>query len=91
MRAIGLSLASGRAQVSTNVHDPVAMPLGEVVERVRALAAPLGARPVEAELIGLVPAAALAGYPDDVPIRGFDPERQTIERRLARSVEATSI
>ena len=67
-------------QVSTNVHDPAAVPLGAVVERVRALAAPLGARPVEAELIGLIPAAALAGYPDDVPIRDFDPEQQTIER-----------
>ncbi len=83
VRAIGLPLASGRTQVSTNVHDPVATPLGEVVERARSLAAPLGARPVEAELIGLVPAAALAGYPEDVPIRDFDPERQTIERRLA--------
>jgi glutamate formiminotransferase / 5-formyltetrahydrofolate cyclo-ligase len=83
VRAIGLPLASGRTQISTNVHDPVALPLGEVVERIRALAAPLGARPVEAELIGLVPEAALAGYPDDVPIRGFDPAQQTIERRLA--------
>jgi glutamate formiminotransferase len=59
------------------------VPLGEVVERVRALARPLGARPLEAELVGLVPAAALAGYPQDVPIRGFDPERHVIERRLA--------
>ncbi len=76
MRAIGLPLSSGRGQVSTNVHDPLAVPLGEVVERVRELAAPLGARPVEAELVGLVPAAALAGYPEDVPIRGFDPGQQ---------------
>ena len=68
---------------STNVHDPVSTPLGEVVERVRVLAAPLAARPVEAELIGLIPAAALAGYPGDVPIRDFDPARHTIERRLA--------
>ena len=83
VRAIGLPLSSGRTQVSTNVHDPLAVPLGQVVERVRALAAPLGARPVEAELIGLAPEAALAAYPDDVPIRGFDPERHTIERRLA--------
>ena len=83
VRAIGLPLASGRVQVSTNVHDPVAVPLGEVVERVRALAAPLDARPVEAELIGLIPAAALVGYPEDVPIRGGDPALQTIERRLA--------
>jgi glutamate formiminotransferase len=83
VRAVGLPLSSGRVQVSTNVHDPIALPLGRVVERVRALADPLGSRPVEAELVGLVPAAALAGYPADVPIRGFDPERQTIERRLA--------
>ena len=83
VRAIGLPLSSGRAQVSTNVHDPLAVPLGAVVERVRELAAPLGARPVEAELIGLIPAAALAGYPGDVPIRGLDPRRRTIEARLA--------
>ena len=82
VRAIGLLLSSGRAQVSTNVHDPLSVPLGEVVARVRELAAPLGARPVEAELVGLIPQAALAGYPEDVPIRGFDPARHVIERRL---------
>ncbi|HWW68027.1 MAG TPA: hypothetical protein VNY83_08605 [Solirubrobacterales bacterium] len=83
VRAIGLPLSSGGAQVSTNVHDPLEVPLATVVERVRALAAPLGARPVEAELIGLIPEGALADYPEDVPIRGFDPDRHTIERRLA--------
>ncbi|HWJ42768.1 MAG TPA: hypothetical protein VNR67_04975, partial [Solirubrobacterales bacterium] len=82
VRAIGLLLSGGRAQVSTNVHDPLAVPLGEVVARVRGLAAPLGARPVAAELVGLVPRGALAGYPEEVPIRGFDPARQVIERRL---------
>jgi glutamate formiminotransferase / 5-formyltetrahydrofolate cyclo-ligase len=82
VRAIGLPLPGGRAQVSTNVHDPLAVPLAEVVERARELAAPLGARPVEAELIGLIPAGALAGYPAEVPIRGFDPARHVIERRL---------
>lgn len=86
VRAIGLLLSSGRAQVSTNVHDPFAVPLGTVVERVRDLAAPLGARPLEAELVGLIPQAALAGYPVEVPIRGFDPLQQTIEARL---VDAT--
>lgn len=82
VRAIGLLLSGGRAQVSTNVHDPLAVPLAEVVERVRALAAPLGARPVEAEVVGLVPAAALAGFPADVPLGDFDPAAQTIETRL---------
>jgi len=87
VRAIGLMLSSGRGQVSTNVHDPLAVPLGAVVERVRELAAPLGARPVEAELVGLAPAGALAGYPSDVPIRDFVPDRQLIERRLAAAAE----
>lgn len=87
VRAIGLLLGSGRAQVSTNIHDPLAVPLGEVVERVRELAAPLGARPLEAELVGLVPRAALAGYPADVPMRGFDPQRHTIEARLADATD----
>jgi glutamate formiminotransferase len=83
VRAIGLPLSSGHVQISTNIHDLAAMPLGTVVEGIRSLAAPLGVRPVEAELVGLVPAAALVGYPDDVPIRDFDPELRTIERRLA--------
>jgi glutamate formiminotransferase len=83
VRAIGLGLSSGRAQVSTNVHDPFAVTLRAVVERVRDLAAEHGARPVEAELVGLIPQAALEGYPEDVPIRGFDPARDVIENRLA--------
>jgi glutamate formiminotransferase len=87
VRAIGLLLSGGRGQVSTNVHDPLAVPLAAVVERVRELAAPLGARPLEAELVGLVPAAALAGYPADVPMRGFDPERHVIERRFAAATD----
>jgi glutamate formiminotransferase len=87
VRAIGLLLSSGRAQVSTNVHDPFAVPLAAVVERVRELASALGARPLEAELVGLAPAAALAGYPQDVPLRGFDPARHLIERRLAAANE----
>jgi glutamate formiminotransferase / 5-formyltetrahydrofolate cyclo-ligase len=87
VRAIGLLLSSGRAQVSTNVHDPLAVPLGEVVERVRELAAPLGARPVEAELVGLIPRAALREYPADVPMRGFDPSQHVIEARLAETTD----
>ncbi|HEY5054307.1 MAG TPA: hypothetical protein VII45_12955 [Solirubrobacterales bacterium] len=82
VRAIGLALSGGRAQVSTNVHDPFRVPLAAVVERVRELAQPLGAHPVAAELIGLIPEAALDGYPEDVPILGFDDSRHTIERRL---------
>lgn len=83
VRAIGLLLASGRAQVSTNIHDPLGVPLAEVVERIRQLAAPLGAHPVETELVGLIPQDALRGYPADVPMRGFDPAQHVIEARLA--------
>jgi glutamate formiminotransferase len=79
VRALGLYLAArGRAQVSTNVHDHLAVPLAEIVERVRARA------PVaEAELIGLAPRAAFDGFPDDVPLHGFTPERHILEEALA--------
>lgn len=82
VRAIGLLLSGGRAQVSTNVQDPLAVPLAAVVERVGKLAAAEGAAPAEAEIVGLVPEASLEGYPADVPIRGFDPAEGVIERRL---------
>jgi glutamate formiminotransferase / 5-formyltetrahydrofolate cyclo-ligase len=81
VRAIGLALpARGRAQVSFNVHDHRSVPLAELVAAVRAKA------PVaEAELIGLAPRAALDDFPDDVPLRGFEPDRHVIENAL-RSV-----
>ena len=84
VRAIAIDRGGGRVQISTNVHDPIAVPLASVVERVRELAAPSGATPVGAELVGLIPDAALAGYPDDVPIADFDAARQVLERRLPR-------
>jgi glutamate formiminotransferase / 5-formyltetrahydrofolate cyclo-ligase len=87
VRAIGLALGSGGVQVSINVHDPIGTPLAIVVQRVGELAAPLGARPLEAELVGLAPEAALAGYPEAVPIRGFDPARHLIERRLEATTD----
>jgi glutamate formiminotransferase / 5-formyltetrahydrofolate cyclo-ligase len=82
VRAIGLPLGGGRSQVSTNVHDPIGIPLRMVVDRVAELAEPFGARPVEAEVVGLVPAAAMRGFPVAVPIRDFDPDRHLIERRI---------
>jgi len=87
VRAIGLPLSSGRAQVSTNIHDPLAVPLAAVLERVATLAAPYGVRPVETELVGLVPERALIGYPEQIPIRDFDPGRQVIERRLTTTTD----
>jgi glutamate formiminotransferase len=81
VRAIGLPLEGGRSQVSTNVHDPISVPLRQVVARIAELAAEQGAKPVEAEVVGLVPAAALQGFPAQIRLRGFAPERHVIEAR----------
>jgi glutamate formiminotransferase len=79
VRAIGLRLEQrGRAQVSTNVHDHRAVPLRVLVEEVRKRA-----EVAEAELIGLAPRAAFEDFPEDLPIRGFDPERHLLENALA--------
>lgn len=83
VRAIGLALSDGRTQVSTNVHDPAAVPLGRVISEIRRLAARHDAAPVSAELVGLIPEAAMRGYPEEVPLSGFDPDKHVIERRVA--------
>ena len=78
VRTLGLYLEDRkRAQVSTNVHDHRAVPLREIVEYVRDRA-----EVAEAELIGLAPRAAFEGFPEDVPLRGFDPERHILEEVL---------
>lgn len=80
VRAIAIDLGAGGPQISTNVHDPIAVPLAAVVARIGELAEPAGGRPAAAEIVGLVPEVALEGFPDDVAIPGFDPERHVIER-----------
>jgi glutamate formiminotransferase len=82
VRALGLPRDSGQCQISLNVHDPIGVPLAEVIAEIKRLAAEHGAHPVEAELVGLAPEAAFEGYPDDVPIKGFDPRRDIIENVL---------
>jgi glutamate formiminotransferase len=82
VRAIGIDLGDSRTQVSTNIHDPAAVSLATVAIRIRDLAAPHGARPVGAEIVGLVPERALDGWPDALPIAGFDPAKHVIERRV---------
>jgi glutamate formiminotransferase len=65
------------AQVSMNVERPLELPLGEVVAAVR--------RHTEVacgELVGLAPRAALSGFPEDVPLRGFDAGVHLIENAL---------
>ncbi len=76
VRAIGLWLdARGVAQVSTNVEDHRAMPLARVVDAIAR-----HARPSRAELVGLAPAAAFEGFPDDLPVAN----RRTVEDALAQ-------
>jgi len=77
MRAIGLVVGAGVAQVSMNVERPLELPLGAVVQAVRRHAAV-----ASGELVGLAPRAAMEGFPEDVPLPGFDPARQVIENAL---------
>lgn len=79
VRAIGLELAYRRiAQVSFNVERPAETPLALLVDAVRERA-PVAA----AELVGLAPRVAFEGFPEDVPVHGFDPARHLIENALA--------
>jgi hypothetical protein len=60
-----------------NIERPLELPLARVIEAVRAHAAV-----ASAELVGLTPRAALSGFPEDVPLPGFDPDRHVIENAL---------
>jgi glutamate formiminotransferase / 5-formyltetrahydrofolate cyclo-ligase len=76
LRAIGLSLAArgSIAQVSCNVEDHEALALATLLEAVERHAVV-----AEAELVGLAPEAAFAGWPERVAIRN----RATLEERLS--------
>lgn len=86
LRAIGVELRAEPAtigpatiaQVSVNVERPAELPLAEVVAAVHR-----HAEVQRAEIVGLVPRAALRGFPPELPIRGFDPARQVIENALS--------
>jgi glutamate formiminotransferase / 5-formyltetrahydrofolate cyclo-ligase len=77
VRALGLALGGGVAQVSMNVERPFELPLAAILAAVRA-----HAEVASAELVGLAPAAAFEGFPEDVPIPGFDSARHLIENAL---------
>ncbi len=79
VRAIGLWLDSaGHAQISTNVEDYEHASPADVVTAIVAIAG--RAAVASAELVGLTPADAFAGFPADVPLIGY----RTIEDALAR-------
>jgi glutamate formiminotransferase/glutamate formiminotransferase/formiminotetrahydrofolate cyclodeaminase len=76
VRALGLWLAAkGTAQVSTNVEDHRQTPLAAVVEAIAR-----HATPARAELVGLAPRAAFAGFPDELPVAN----KRLIEDALAQ-------
>jgi len=77
VRAIGVALGGGEGQVSMNVERPLEVPLAAVLEAVGRHAAV-----ASAELVGLAPRAALEGFPREMPLAGFDPERHLIENAL---------
>ena len=85
VRALGMPREGERTQVSVNVHDPRAVPLAKLVEEIGRRAAEHGARPIEAELVGLAPEAALEGYPEEPPIRNFDADEHVLERAIERA------
>jgi glutamate formiminotransferase / 5-formyltetrahydrofolate cyclo-ligase len=77
LRAIGLWLAQTHlAQVSTNVEDHRATPLRAVVNAVAR-----HAKIKEAELVGLAPQAALDGWPEEIPLRGYATIEEALHRR----------
>jgi glutamate formiminotransferase / 5-formyltetrahydrofolate cyclo-ligase len=77
VRAIGVELSGGVAQVSMNIERPLDVSLARVIEAVGR-----HAEVRSAELVGLVPRAALEGFPEDVPMPGFDPACHVIENAL---------
>ena len=82
IRAIAIELAPGRMQILDQRHDPRWAAGARGRGRPAARAEPRS-RPVLAELVGLVPAAALDGYPTTSPNVGGDPHRRTIEAHLS--------
>jgi glutamate formiminotransferase / 5-formyltetrahydrofolate cyclo-ligase len=83
VRAIGVHIErQGQVQLSVNIHDPFAVPLRVFVDAVRSEAASDGVEVIAGELVGLAPAAAVEGFPEDVPLRGFDASRHLLEERL---------
>jgi glutamate formiminotransferase len=83
VRALGLELPrAGHVQVSMNVEDYEAAALHDIVDRIELEARARGVAVRDAELVGLMPAAAaVAAAGALLRIKGFDPSR-VLELRL---------
>jgi glutamate formiminotransferase len=87
VRAMGVALQGrGLVQVSMNLLDFRVTPPGAAFAAVARLAEEAGAEVVRSEVVGLVPAAALAGTdPATLRLDGFTPD-MLLEERLARAL-----
>ena len=83
VKAMGVSLAhKGIVQVSMNLTNYEQTPLGRVFDAVKLEAERHGVSVLESELVGLIPAAALASTsPEHLQLTGFKAE-QVLENRL---------
>ncbi|HEX3660662.1 MAG TPA: glutamate formimidoyltransferase [Acidobacteriaceae bacterium] len=82
VKALGVS-AHGQAQVSMNITDYTRTSVGQAFAAVKEKALRHGAAPARAELIGLIPEAALERNSEWLRLLdGFDPELKVLERRL---------
>jgi glutamate formiminotransferase / 5-formyltetrahydrofolate cyclo-ligase len=89
VKAMGVS-AHGQAQVSMNITDFTRTPVGQVFAAVKEKARRHGAAPARAELIGLIPEAALERNSEWLRLLvdgGFDPDEKVLERRLERPLK----
>jgi glutamate formiminotransferase len=83
VRAIGFAVPErdGVVTVSMNLVDHDVTGLRQASEAVARRARDEGLTITDSEIVGLVPASALAeGDADALKLRGFDPERQVLER-----------
>ncbi len=90
VRALGLDLPSaGLVQVSMNVEDWQASPLHEIVARITAEAEARGAQVAGSELVGLLPAGALAAAArgSRCGLEGLDAS-SVLEARLAGALRS---
>jgi glutamate formiminotransferase len=87
VKAMGV-LVHGRAQLSMNITDFEAMPIGKVYERVSSLAARHKTTIVEGEVIGLIPEAACERESTWMrQLVGFDEQGKILERRLMHPLD----
>lgn len=82
VKAMGVS-AHGQAQVTMNLTDFTRTPVGAAFAAVKEKAQRHGAKPARAELIGLIPEAALERNSEWMRLLdGFHEEQKVLERRL---------